>query len=245
MMGLSYSGAGAPAMCFNGHKNYALGWYADKQVTDNPATGGVWSGKLVGFVDYKKASTIRGEYIIVVVKLPYVEGDLYIQYNLAEDFNYQNQEHQNKVTITQATGISTKSSLLYDLSAEEKAIVGNYTIEVCKMVNVTSPYPSFMVLSIQLSTQSSSCPEATAAPSTSAPVITTYAPVSASPFVTSFPIDLAPPFLYTNIPTTAEPATFPPIPAVPVTNAPVTNADRKSTRLNSSHRNTSRMPSSA
>ena len=77
-MGYSYSGTASPAMCFNGHKNYVLGWFADKQITVNPTANGAWTGKLVGFVDYINASpTSRNEYVLIIV------DKLYILYNLA------------------------------------------------------------------------------------------------------------------------------------------------------------------
>ena len=58
-MGLSYPESSTPAMCFNGHKNFVLGWYADKHIAIDPAAGGPWLGKLVGFVDYTTASISR------------------------------------------------------------------------------------------------------------------------------------------------------------------------------------------
>ena len=77
MMGADYFSLAFPAICFNAQKNYLLGWYSDYQITVDPATNGAWSGKLVSFVDYPKASTLNNAYVLIVV------GQLYIQYNLA------------------------------------------------------------------------------------------------------------------------------------------------------------------
>jgi len=155
MMGSSYSGTGSPVMCFNGHKNYVLGWYADKQITVDPATDGAWSGKLVGFVDYNKASTSRKEYVLIIV------GKLYIQYNLAGGFNAQVQEKANLVTITTAVDSKSKSSMLVALSAKQFVVIENYTIETCEIVAASSQAPKYVNLSVRLSSQSSTCPRST------------------------------------------------------------------------------------
>jgi hypothetical protein len=167
-------------MCFNGHKNHVLGWYADKQITVNPAKDGAWYGKLVGFVDYPKADTSRNEYVLIVLDA------LFIQFNLAEEFNIQTKKYQNLVTITTAPDDASKSSMLSALSANSNVVIGNYTIEVCKMVYAQSSSPKYMALSIRLNSQTSRCWESgglTAAPATAAP--TTHLPTILIPVSSS------------------------------------------------------------
>jgi len=158
MMGYSYYDKGSPAMCFNGHKNYVLGWYADKQITVDPATDGAWSGKLVGFVDYMKASIDRNEYVLII------SGNLYIQYNLAKGFNFQVQEKANMVTIATAPNSKSISTLLLSLSAKQFVVIDSYVIEACETVDASSTAPKYVELSVRLETQSSTCPNAKLVP---------------------------------------------------------------------------------
>jgi len=159
MMGYSYYDKGSPAMCFNGHKNFVLGWYADKQITVNPTTtSGAWSGKLVGFVDYMKASIDRNEYVLII------SGNLYIQYNLAKGFNFQVQEKANMVTIATAPNSKSISTLLLSLSAKQFVVIDSYVIEACETVDASSTAPKYVELSVRLETQSSTCPNAKLVP---------------------------------------------------------------------------------
>ena len=157
-MGYSYEGTESPVMCFNGHKNYVLGWYADKQIILEPAKGVTWSGKLVGFVDYNKASTSRNEYVLVVF------GTLFIQYNLAEGFNSQVQEKANLVTIVTAPTSTSQSLMLLSLSAKQFVVIDSYVIEACETVDASSTAPKYVELSVRLETQSSTCPNAKLVP---------------------------------------------------------------------------------
>ena len=172
-MGFTYGQKGGPAMCFNGQKNDVLGWYDDKKVTVTPETNGPWSGKLVGFVDYDKASTSRNEYVLIRV------NNLYIQYNLSERFNFQTKEYGNMVTITTVPNDISDSNLLSALSAKQSAIIGNYTIEVCEVVDAISSLPKYMLLSVRLSGQSFACH--TEAPVAGAPKLLTPAPAPVLP----------------------------------------------------------------
>ena len=225
-MGFSYGGSSSPAMCYNGHKNYVLGWYADKQITINPATGGPWLGKLVGFVDYTNASVSRKEYVLIVV------GQLYIQYNLAEKFNFQTREKANMVTITTATKVTSPSNILSAMTVNQYTVVGSYTVEVCALVPAAAPVPKYLILSIRLNSQPSSC-EATITPITLVPVTvtpTTAVPTSAAPTTkapttkaptTKAPTTKAP---TTNSPAPDPPAPDPPAPDPPAPDPPTTNA---------------------
>ena len=237
MMGYSYYSDTAPAMCFNGHKNYVLGWYADKQVSINPTANGPWSGKLVGFVDYTKASTSRNEYVLLALG-----PDLYIQYNLAEGFNSGTQEYGNKVTIVRAASSSSSSSLLVALTANQTGAIDSFSIDVCALVAATATTPKYMLLSVRLTTQGSVCagvpttaPVVTTAPTASAPLTstpTTAAPVTLSPTdqIVSSPIaPIAPTAPITPGPVIPDPITIAPIIPAPITTAPITPAPTTST----------------
>jgi len=215
MMGFASSGTGSPAMCFNGHKNYVLGWYADKQITVSPGTGGAWSGKLVGFVDYTKAATSRNEYVLVVV------GQLYIQYNLAEGFNSEVKQKANMVTIATAPDTRSESSMMLSLSSNQFAVIGSYTVEACAMVASTSTAPKYVTLSVRLNTQSSTCPGAalvsmkpTAQPSS----VPTVMPTSTSTAKPILPPIATAPFK----PATAQPTSVP-ANVIKATNVPTPN----------------------
>ena len=192
MMGYSYTGSSTPAMCYNGHKNFVLGWYADKQIIINPALSGPWLGKLVGFVDYTIASVSRNEYVLIVV------GQLYIQYNLAEKFNFQTRENANMVTITSATKAASTSNILSAITVNQIAVVGSYTVEVCALIPAAAPVPKYLIVSIRLNSQPSSC-GATIAPITT----TSAAPTSSAPS-TKAPSTKAP---STKAPSTKAPST--------------------------------------
>jgi len=47
-MGYSFAVAGSPSKCFNGHKNYILGWYWDRTLEIVPSSL-PWTGNLVQF----------------------------------------------------------------------------------------------------------------------------------------------------------------------------------------------------
>jgi len=166
MMGYSYSQVGAPSMCFNGHKNYLLGWYADRTITFYPDKA--WSGLLYAFVDYNR--TPEGSFVVVRVR------DLYLQYNRARRFNSGTQERKNQVTITRGPSADSQSSLLGGIALGTSATsdvfrVPNFVgtghslvIEACEQHY--GP-PDYVRLSIYLDngTQKSTCLAPTPRPS--------------------------------------------------------------------------------
>lgn len=89
-----------PVKCFNGHKNWVLGWYKDRQLELNPVTDSVKLIRLAAFVDYQKAT--KDEPVLVNIM-----DRLFLQYNRAKDFNRETEEKQNKVTITEATNVGS------------------------------------------------------------------------------------------------------------------------------------------
>ena len=217
MMGYSYNEVGAPAMCFNGHNNYVLGWYADKQITVEPLKGKRWSGKLVGFVDYEKASTSRNEFVLIVV------DQFYIQYNLAESFNFQTREHKNTVTVTTAIGSTAFSSMEASLSKGQTAVIGNYTIAIGALTAASASTPKYFDVSIfqNLPTVSLRAP-LTPSPSTGDSLTsrpTTTAP-NAVRFTTKAPIMTTTSAPIASLPTILSPVTAPPSTRKPFSLAP-------------------------
>lgn len=147
--------------CFNGHKNWILGWYADRAITVDPSTAGAWHGTLVAFVDYDQASNT--EYVLIKT------GDLYIQYNMAKKFNSGTKERRNQVTIVTAKADNEVSSALAGLSVGEGywSKESEMVIEVCRIMS--SGNKDSIEVSIRLSSQRSSCsrPISTLAPRSS------------------------------------------------------------------------------
>lgn len=87
-----------PQKCFNGQKNWKLGWYYSRQESIRMRTlerGALI--KLATFVDFDISE--EDEPVLLNVVDAY-----YLQYNVAKDFNSDTEEKKNKVTITAPTG---------------------------------------------------------------------------------------------------------------------------------------------
>ena len=108
-MGFSYPAVGEPAMCFNGHKHWQLGWYQQHSATvefidngdDNDDDSNVWVGNVAAFVDADLIGSDgdnNSNDHVVLVRV----GDLYVQYNRAKKFNHQTGELPDHLTIVQA-----------------------------------------------------------------------------------------------------------------------------------------------
>lgn len=152
-------------MCFNGHKNWLLGWYSDRALSFYP--NNAWGGRLYAFVDYNR--TPENAYVVIRVR------DLYLQYNRARRFNSATQERQNQVTITRGPNAESKSTLLGGVALGTSATkpvfrVPNFAgtghslvIEACEQVY--GP-PDYVRLSIYLDngTQKSTCTVSTPRP---------------------------------------------------------------------------------
>jgi hypothetical protein len=89
-MGYGYRKIGSPIQCFNGYKNYILGWYRKREVVVDPREG-VWGGRLSGFANYDETDNA----VLIIM------DDLYIQFNLAVRANRETQGEPNRVTVTQ------------------------------------------------------------------------------------------------------------------------------------------------
>lgn len=145
-MSAGYATPYFPAKSFNGANNWQLGWYSDRQVAINPASGGQVV-TLATFVDYGKSNKQNP----VLVKV----GDgLFLQYNRAKSFNYQAQQNVDQVTIVAQLTNGTNLLGGVDLS-NPQLIVSNFdgtgrklVIHACKSGAGTSSNPDWMDISI-------------------------------------------------------------------------------------------------
>lgn len=106
-----------PLKCFNGLKNWQLGWYESRQLTLEKTFEKGYFLKLATFVDFDR--TAPDEYVVINIA-----DELYLQYNLAKGFNKDTEEKQNEVTIT-APG-DTGSEGLDGLKEKESHKVSNF-----------------------------------------------------------------------------------------------------------------------
>lgn len=107
LMGFSTSKLGTPLSCFNGNKNYYLGWYSDRTAIVDESKA--WGGRLFAFVDYNNTPS-DGH---VLIKY----GKLYIQWNRAKSFNYETRAYRNYVTIVHNVASNARSHMVGSVSA--------------------------------------------------------------------------------------------------------------------------------
>jgi hypothetical protein len=129
-----YMAAGHPAYdwprkCFNGYKNWQLGWYKDRQIMLESLFDEGHIVKLASFVDFSR--TDLDEPVVIVIA-----NELYLVFNLARDFNIDTEEKRNQVTITipgesgseAAAGLKEKESYrVQNFQKTRKELV----VEVC------------------------------------------------------------------------------------------------------------------
>ena len=119
-----------PRKCFNGYKNWQLGWYEERQLSlESTSFDEGHLLKLASFVDFQRAD--YDEHVLIIVA-----NELYLEFNLARDFNIDTEEKRNQVTIT-APGESGSESLA-GLKEQEAYRVSNFqnsnkelVVEVC------------------------------------------------------------------------------------------------------------------
>jgi hypothetical protein len=120
-----------PRKCFNGYKNWQLGWYKERQLVLDSISSFDEGHlvKLASFVDFRRAD--YDENVLVIVA-----NELYLVFNLAMDFNIDTEEKRNQVTIT-SPGESGSESLA-GLKEQESYRVSNFqnsnkelVIEIC------------------------------------------------------------------------------------------------------------------
>ena len=213
LMGYSTTQLGAPLSCFNGHKNYYLGWYSDRTAILDGSKS--WGGRLFAFVDYNK--TPNDGHVLIKV------GNLFIQWNRAKSFNNETRAHRDEVTIVHNPDSNTGSFMAGTVSPNATKVYRytNYessgfdlVIEACE---ASFGPPEFLKMSIHLADgiQTSSCgvdltPTSESANSTM-PSSTPSIPLTNSP--TTQP---------TAWPTSSTKPTVRPNPA-PLTSAPTTS----------------------
>jgi hypothetical protein len=91
-MGYSYSQDDSPVMCFNGPKNWQLGWYSDRQVA--LSSGSSWTGKVYGISDYESSSSDDA----VVIKIS-SSPNTYVSFNRQAGISAGTYEGGNQVLV--------------------------------------------------------------------------------------------------------------------------------------------------
>jgi hypothetical protein len=123
-MGYSYSSDEGPVMCFNGPKNWQLGWYADRHidVLDN----GSWTGNVYGLSAYSASSP--GDAIVVRIS---ASPNIYVSYNRKDGINSGTVEGGDQLLVhtkAAATYQYGESTLVAKLSSGDFATVSDNTI---------------------------------------------------------------------------------------------------------------------
>jgi hypothetical protein len=146
LMGYSTTQLGVPLSCFNGHKNYYLGWYSDRTAILDGSKS--WGGRLFAFVDYNK--TPNDGHVLIKV------GNLFIQWNRAKSFNNETRAHRDEVTIVHNPDSNTGSFMAGTVSPNATKVYRytNYessgfdlVIEACE---ASFGPPEFLKMSIHL-----------------------------------------------------------------------------------------------
>jgi Gametolysin peptidase M11 len=136
-----YMGSGStiqewPRKCFNGYNTFLFQWYSSKHysISDVTTNGPTSAINLVAFVDNEFIANNSSEspsYVIINIDDVY-----FLQYNRAKSFNIDTEQHQDKVTITQA--VETGSETIGAITFGEYFEISNYKntqqslrIEIC------------------------------------------------------------------------------------------------------------------
>jgi hypothetical protein len=118
-----------PRKCFNGMENWQLGWYQGRQTRLTVDEAGHLI-KVASFVDFKR--TNNNEPVTVRV------GEIiYLQYNVAKEFNVDTEEKKNELTITAKSDSGSEG--IAGLKENEQYVIPNYehsgrnlVIEACR-----------------------------------------------------------------------------------------------------------------
>ena len=89
-MGYSYSQDEGPNMCFNGAKNWQLGWYAPKSIEIT----GPFNGKIYGIADY---SSDEASNVLILIRG--AQKDWYVSFNRKIGINSGAKEYGNQVLV--------------------------------------------------------------------------------------------------------------------------------------------------
>lgn len=108
MMGKSYPNDDAPKMCFNGAKNFQLGWYERQQKSIDPTSGSPEIMTKIsktrhfvmnGIVDYEVAGDTKDKLVSLRLTQKGSEHDYYIGYNRATGFNEGTLDDENQIVV--------------------------------------------------------------------------------------------------------------------------------------------------
>jgi len=120
-MGFSYpSEDDSPAMCFNGPKSWALGWYSDRHT--NIDGKNEWEGYLVGIDDYENSA---GTTVVLRIEQQNALEAYYVMFNHADGINAGVKEAGNQVLVTSQREVG-QSSLLAKLNSGEEYTIENF-----------------------------------------------------------------------------------------------------------------------
>lgn len=137
-MAAGYPNANWPQKCYNGHKSWLLGWYSShhKWLVPTMRRGYPKRIKLAAFIDYDRIDD--GDTFVVAN----VEGEYFLQYNVAKSFNADVEDERDKVTITFTERGKRDSNRLGGLTAGERFVVPDFkgtgqalVIEACTSLN--------------------------------------------------------------------------------------------------------------
>jgi len=117
-MSFGHKSAIYPKKCFNGFKNWQLGWYRDREmIIKSLSDQENFLINLATFVDYDKTSVNEPVLVNIFDKF-------FLQYNMAKGMNIDTEERENQVTIT--TPIEGASESLAGLSKGDKFTVEHF-----------------------------------------------------------------------------------------------------------------------
>jgi len=201
-----------PVKCFNGHKNWVLGWYKSRQLKLDPAKDGLKFIPLAAFVDYRKT---QGQEPVLIN----ISNRFYLQYNRAKGFNRETEEKRNQLTVTEATdsGSESRAGLGFGDRYESKNFDGKggtLMIEVCDIVMGDESRADVILVSIGMDRVL--CAKERNPRYAQRPTSEPVAPPTAVP---TLPPTVKP---TTSKPTTANPTTLRPTIPKPTTMAPTT-----------------------
>lgn len=121
-MGYGVKSSTGPSKCFNGIKNWQLGWFSDRSV--EVSSSSPTKVNLASFVD---ADSTTSEHTVLVK----VDGKYYIQYNRAKGMNSETGAAANMVTIV--TAVTSGSRLVGQIDTSNSRFTGDndLVVEVC------------------------------------------------------------------------------------------------------------------
>ena len=134
-MGYSYDSDDGPVMCFNGAKNWQLGWYREHHVALNAANNFNWSGNLYGISGYKEASVTDA----VIIKLNDKNTEYYISYNRKDGINRGTMDSRDQVLVHEQYKTIPPRSMLVESISESSSFTTESGITI-KFISAFDTY---------------------------------------------------------------------------------------------------------